>query len=612
MRAVDDPDMDSAEPAEPAVAVRTGSSRAVLLLAALLVAVLEQAGRPLPALWPQRHPDNAWMVGLQLLRDDHLTFGADQVFTYGPWGFLTAPTGIDLSDLWLAGAFRAGAVALLFLGVHGCLRGRSWSLTIAAVVTLLIGNCSQAGWILALALAAVALSHLSARRPPAPWLLVATAALAALGVQVKFSDGVLAVAVVGLLSLSTRSPRTWLVSAAAFVASSGLLWMAAGQSLRDLPGWLSMAVDIVDGYSEAMAFVSSSWIVWVLMVGAVVATVAVLAARGLPPVARLAALGVLLFATKSALTRPDGPHILPGYTAVLLVLVVALGASLPRVVRVLVIPVSVVTALLMMVNLSLIPTRDLSIEAWPLDALPDEHARRLDEVRAEVVDQLAMGPEVVGALRGHPVSIDPWEISAAWAHDLDWDPLPVFQSYAAYTPRLDEANADALLEDPEHRVLREQASYGEANPLWDTPAYTLALVCNFDEVVASGDWTVLARTPDRCGAERVTSTRRVRAGEEVEVPAAAGTLVVVRFTPDPRSVVDRLIAVTGVQRHLLHATLDDRTYRVPEALAGGPLVVGAPAGEPVLGDDVATGTVSFDRDGELAIVEIPLAGREAG
>ncbi|WP_297738120.1 hypothetical protein [Nocardioides sp.] len=89
-------------------------------------------------------------------------------------------------------------------------------------------------------LLAAVLAHLAGSRRPAPWLLAATAALAALAFQIEFSDGVLAIAAVGLLTLVTWSPRAWLLSAGSFVTASIGLWLAAGQRLADLPDWLRL------------------------------------------------------------------------------------------------------------------------------------------------------------------------------------------------------------------------------------------------------------------------------------------------------------------------------------------------------------------------------------
>ena len=53
-------------------------------------------------------------------------------------------------------------------------------------------------------------------------------------------------------------------------------------------------------------------------------------------------------------------------------------------------------------------------------------------------------PSVIEAVRGRCVHAEPVEVAAIWANDLDWCPLPAFQSYSAYTSRLDEINAGSL------------------------------------------------------------------------------------------------------------------------------------------------------------------------
>lgn len=584
----------------------------VVGLVALLVAILDQVGRPLPAFWPRRDPDVSWMIGLQLMRDQGLAFGPDGAFTYGPWGFLTAPTAIDLGDVWLAGTFRAFAVALLFLAIHACLPERRWSISVAAAATLLVGNCNQAGWLLMLALSGAALAMLARSRRPGTWEISAFAALSALSVQIKSSEGVLCVAFLGLLILSSRRPRVGLAGVMSFGATFVVLWLAAGQSVRDIAGWLHLGSEIVLGYGDGMAYPTDGWVTWLMASGVGLAFLAVVTARELPLAAKVGATGMLILLSKAGLTRADAAHLLPGYSGLLLVMAVAMAASVPRVVRFAAVPVAAVMALLLTVNLPILPPRQLSAQAWPLDVLPDQHARNLSDAKADLVDDLDLAPEVLVQLRGYPVSIDPWEISTAWAHDLDWQPLPVFQQYTAYTARLDETNATALLDDPDHRVLREAATYDQGNQLWESPDYTLALVCNFDEVATDGHWSVLARTAERCGDAQQLSAVHVSAHESIALPEPVDALVAVRFVPEPRSLADRLIGISGYQRGLLHATVDGQEFRLPEALAAGPLIVGSSEREPVLFDAEAATRISFDRAGELEIVEIPLSEAAEG
>ena len=131
----------------------------------------------------------------------------------------------------------------------------------------------------------------------------------------------------------------------------------------------------------------------------------------------------------------------------------------------------------------------------------------------------ALTPEALAALRGHSVAVEPWEIAAAWAYDLDWRPLPIFQNYSAYTSELDRLNA-AAIEDPNgpEVLLRQipagagplggRAGFMGRQPAWDPPEQNIATVCNFIPVLTEGTWQVLSRIPDRCGPEKLIASLR--------------------------------------------------------------------------------------------------------
>lgn len=576
---------------------------------ALAVALLDQLGRPLPAEWPERHLDSSWVLGLQLVRDGHIQYGANHAFSYGPWGFLSAPSGINLADLVLSGVFRGAVVAMFFLALHVCLPARPWRLPVAAGSALLIANCSQPGWILMLLIAMATLGHLVRSREPHPAFIAVAAVLAALSLQIKLSEGVLSLAVLGLLLVVTRSWRLAACAGASFGGAFVVLWLAAGQSIAQIGTWLVLGSEIVSGYADAMYMTASVPLTSILVVSVVATAMAVICARSLPRSAQVASLGIVLFLTKTGLSRVDGEHVLPAIAGLLMVAVVCLVAHVPSGVQVLVVPVTVFMALVLTVDSPTLPPRQVSLDAWPVDALPSEHTKRVAEAKSDLARELDIEPHVLGELRGHPVSVDPWEISAVWAHDLEWSPLPVFQRYGAYTRRLDEANARAVLSDPDQRVLREPGAVDDDGmSLWESPRYSLALLCNFELIAEGAEWSVLGRGARRCGSERVLSAVTVEAGDVVGIPTATDAVIAIRFLPEPRTVVDRLIGVTGVQRHLLNATLDGIEHHVPEALAGGPLIVSAPGREPMVFDLESARTISFDRGGVLEIVEIPLTG----
>lgn len=587
-------------------------SSASLALLALLVGVLEQVGRFLPAQLPRRHLDISWMMGLELAREQDLRHGSDLVFTYGPWGFLASPTGIDLTTQIASGVMRVLAVGLLFMALTISLRRWRGHVVAATCLALLISNAGQPDWILMLAIMVWTLTCLSRSTDLPIWSVALGAAVGALLIQVKLTVGLMTLVLVGLLVLSHRQRARVLAAATGtFVAAFVILWLLAGQSLTALPRWLRLGWEIIAGYSDAMGYFDTNVLMIVMVVSVLVGVAVAGSARPLGWLARLGCVGALLFFAKLALGLPDGGHLIPGYAGVAAVLAVLLGMQLPRPARWGAVTTLVCLSVFLSVGSPVIPGRDLSLASVPLGASAGDRTDRLSTARAALVADLGIEPAVLAALEDHPVSVDPWEISAVWAHELEWRPLTVFQQYSAYTPRLDRENVVSLLADPDHRVLRERVSDHDYNPVWVTPAYTLALVCNFEAVVTEGEWSALARGADRCGDERSVSSRRVAAGEEVTLGTSTTSLVAVRFEPDPRALTDRLLGVTGVQRHLLHATLDGVRFRIAEAQATGPLIIGTPDAEPVLFDMESARSISFDRAGELEIIEIPFAGGES-
>jgi hypothetical protein len=156
-------------------------------------------------------------------------------------------------------------------------------------------------------------------------------------------------------------------------------------------------------------------------------------------------------------------------------------------------------------------------------------------------DRYQLPAAIVGAATGHPVQIDPWEASAAWAYKFDWHPVPVFQLYSAYTPYLDQLNADAIVRAPADQVVLEgvSGSIDDRNPWWESPRYRLALLCDYVPVAAEGSWTALRHGANRCDGARGLGSRTVAAGEQVDTPAVGPDEVLVALHADARRPADQ-------------------------------------------------------------------------
>jgi hypothetical protein len=215
------------------------------------------------------------------------------------------------------------------------------------------------------------------------------------------------------------------------------------------------------------------------------------------------------------------------------------------------------------------------------------------------------------------VHVDPYLTAVALAYpELRWAPLPIFQSYAAYTTDLDRIDADVLrsAEAPE-RILRSFRAIshtdlvrsrigrpfvdGEVIPStvdgrfgwFESPEATLETFCRYRQVAASDRWQALARTGGSCGPPEPLGVVQAKAGEAVTIPAETrpDRFVIVRVRGLQPSLPARVrsalikgpdwyVVLDGTRYRLIAATAPDGLLlEVPPAADGtGPFAFGPP------------------------------------
>jgi hypothetical protein len=205
-----------------------------------------------------------------------------------------------------------------------------------------------------------------------------------------------------------------------------------------------------------------------------------------------------------------------------------------------------------------------------------------------------------------PVQVDPTDVTLAWVYDLNWHPAPVFQSFSAYTADLDERNARWLANAPADQVILRAPTKAidQRNKLWDTPRYLLTELCDYRVDSSDSRWMILSKTGNRCGAPVRASTIRVRAGQHVVPPQVApDELVTMSFTADKPGVPVPLGRLLVKSFHPLTVSVDGSKFRLPRALATGPLLDNVPAatGWPRrFGGATAYRSVAFNEPGVLS------------
>jgi len=594
---------------------------------------------PLEDLLPQAGLDPSWRTALNLASRQGLHFGPDVLFTLGPWGFLDHPEATSRANLVLGTAYAILAVGLAWLACYFLIRrvGTPARAGIAAaVLVVLIAQANAMSSLLLLAGGGFALLYLGVARPPGRhgWLPPALAVEAAVLLQVKFSIGVAlaAIAAVCVVLGPGHRIRQAALTTGGWLLATVLAWLLAGQAVADYPGWLAGSVRIAAGYTEAMSLEDKPNVLPYLLLAAVLAVVAGYFVRswqatGLRPTAGVLAVSVVLLYL--GFREATGRH-QPGRQAFFFLTAVPVLAWFltttvtrpvsvhPAAFRRYPFRAAVLAATVLLAAQSWLPAEPSRVlAAWSdrvqLVADTGYQQQSLDRARSAEQQVYQLSPRMRATVADNPVTVDSFESSLAWAYGLNWHPVPVFQTYVAYTAELDRRNAEALDRAPDgQQILRSAVgSIDGRNPLWDSPRYVLTELCRYRPRLADARWLLLAKAGDRCGAATALQSRAVGRSAAVAVPqVGADQLLVMSFEPVSPSPLVRLGRALDKSFSPLFVSCGDSRFRLPRALAGGPLVVRLPAvtGWPAgyLGG-LSCPTVSFTEAGTVRFSAIGLA-----
>lgn len=544
--------------------------------------------------------DPSAVNGVNLAADLGLSQGTEFAWTYGPLGFLEEPSvagdwtallgvvytllirvALATSLVWAARrSFGIVAAAVLAYAVCAITGAEAVPISLAIVWCLVALDPERPGWVV-------------------PLLSFGGGAFAALEVLVKLNIGIeiLFLIAIAVALAPGRRRRNLAVFGASFLVTAALLWLLCGQGLGNVDDFLRSAIQIVGGYSAAMGTeagaVDWDWIAALAMIVTVVAATA-WTTRAAPPAARVGSLVLIgalcLVAVKQGFVRHDVGHILTLVAALAAPLLALRWGSGDRLAA----AAAVVAFSLLAAPLTGRAERQVY---RPLAAADDgidqlriglDSGRRTELAeaqRAAARAEYAIDGRTLAALEQGTVHVDPWETSAVWAYDLDWSPLPVFQSYAAYTPDLDQLNADALAAaDGPDLVLRHLTQGGTATDSidgryapYDAPATTRILLCDFRPLRTTERYQVLERSADRCGPEVVVETVTGSYNEPIEVPrVGADELLFARLEGlEPSGLGSLRSALYKGVRRLIG--LDDRVYRFVAGPAENGILIAAPA-----------------------------------
>lgn len=497
----------------------------------------------LPATLARNDTAQSWEAVLNFAAREHLDFGREIIFTYGPLGFLTADHywGTHFWPGLLWAAFFALVTTLEFLRMTRRLQQPIRLLLYGALPLLGASPAMGLGFdaLYLFALASFGVRCSSPTPPARRWLVLAGVFFATLGL-IKFTFClyagfiVLVLAGITVIDRPRRAARlgTLLWLSGATVTAVFAWWLLLRQSVAALPDFFVSGLQLAAGYAPAMGAAPTSVIA---MLGA--ATLGVLAAllvtSLLPGSSRLERLpGAVVVAAgcflvwKEGFVRPDpGPGM--SHVVVFAVFAFLMAGGLPGLLQ---LAPAEQRRWLPLTATALVLAWAL---AWPfgehwratvcglparLDdtctviATPKSFRARLEQElqsRAEAV-QLPHLQQIVGRAS---IGSMLWDQDVVLLNGLNFHPHPVFQDYSAYTPGLQTRNATffASAQAPEFLLWRHATIDGRFPTLDEGPAL-LELLAAYAPLAIENGFVLWRRHPKPAAAYAV------RPLQEISVP----------------------------------------------------------------------------------------------
>ena len=455
-------------------------------IAAVLL-VIWMAGAAFPPAPPPAGAelDQNWVLGLNMAQAQHLAPGREIIWTYGPLGALSQPDPAG-GRVWWPLVYRLGMYGL-WVAALVRLRRRPWIVLVFGLAALL--DPFLASDHLESALYAFTLLALIDDGWPRKVELGILGFLAGVALLGKVSLGIQALAMLAGVgfAIQWREKRGFAEVGAAFLLAAatvvGLYWASTGD-IASLPLYFRNTLELMAGYSESMAMPGPTWqvVLALLAVGALAIGIPAMAKdrRELLPVMPLAAL-CAFFIFKNSMVRQEPAHFVSLAPKLAMAALFLTARTLPngrgsdgrgsdaksR---------SVTEAIREWLLLGLRPVRSVAalqvaclvfgccflaqgkpeswgaIEQrllfeqtfswtevflhWPQNwrNLALEGKANLSAAKVSPIYRAEVGTASITSI--------PWDVSEERANGWTWRPQPVFQSYAAYTPRLDRIDAE--------------------------------------------------------------------------------------------------------------------------------------------------------------------------
>lgn len=450
--------------------------------------------------------DASWQQVLMYAQPRGWQFGRDVVFTWGPWGFLNSEyhsghTGAIAKILWETVGKLAISVGIVMLT-----EGVSVVRRILFIFSCAILNCLFLDTIFLVFIALIVLVGLM-RKEISYWHMATYILALAFLSQIKFTYTLFAFAGVCASAASFGFRRRYITGLAvviAFAVSYVVFWLAAGQRLGNLCSYVRWSLEISSGYVSAMGVDEPRS---VFISGVVLACICLLFTIRLALCRQdfafsFPAAGFLLFAWfltwKHGFVRADG-HVMAFFIFSGLMAIVLGRLCFPKTRWQLFDLASVMAIIGLYVFDSGLLARcpGIAWAGWQRSVTSLTHVSNMptiwEEARTQTPPVISM-PLAKQAIGACTVDVFNFQQGVALQNGLNYTPRPIFQSYSAYTSRLNALNFRFYQSSraPDY-ILWKQQTIDERYPTTDDALLVSELPHAYRPVLEEGGFLLLKK-----------------------------------------------------------------------------------------------------------------------
>lgn len=409
--------------------------------------------------------DNSWPIAIQLALKNKLAFGEDIIFTYGPLGYLATRCPIGLSRLTVF-IFDLFVVANLIYILYRPLRRLTILELMIAISALIFSNDLFSVDVVPLLYIIMGYYLIKNLQEQNPWEIAIAAILSLILFFVKLNFGLFSILIFllftsYLFAFSKKIRKRIYASMALYL----IVFFASCSLLRvKLIEYILNSIEIVRGYPGAMYnAISGGDVIYLIVSIILIALIAglllihlifFLRETGwtfnkvdLRELFRICFTGFFIASTcyilfKQAYTRPDLGHFPTFFKFIIpLMSLLLLNGTFPF-------PQILRSSI--MVSLTVVT---FVIQTSYTSGFIEHGKRKYKHVVAYYKDLLVpsepepgdgnLSKTVRDIIGNESVDVIPTEVSLAYFNNLNYKPRPVFQSYSAYTEKLDRKNAES-------------------------------------------------------------------------------------------------------------------------------------------------------------------------